>query len=58
MCHNSAQDASKLEHRATLPSRFAGAFLCVFRSILVQLRFDDISELRNLVAELCRSTAG
>ena len=42
MCHSLAQDASKLEHRAARPSRFAGAFLGVFRNVLVQLRFDDI----------------
>ena len=42
MCHNPALDPSKLERRAVLPYRFASAFLCVFRGVLVQLRFDDV----------------
>ena len=41
MCHNPALDPSKLERRAARPSRFAGAFLGVFRAVLVQLRSDN-----------------
>ena len=35
-------DPSKLGRRAARPSLFAGAFLCVFRGVLVQLRFNDV----------------
>ena len=44
LCHNIVLDPSKLRRRAGFPlSSGAGAFLCVFRGVLFQLRFDDMS---------------
>ena len=40
--HNTALDPTKLGLCAAWLSRFAGAFLNVFSSVLIQLHFDDI----------------
>ena len=45
LCHNTAwalDPSARCEPRASRPSRFACAFLGVFRGVLVQLRFNDI----------------